>query len=264
MDGIEMTKQERELMLYDEFDKLTSEPGESIHFYYLRFSKLNNEKNMIPMSMTPMQINTKFVNHLQPEWSRFVTAAKQARNLHSVTFDQLYAFLKHNERDAKESPPLQSYAPTVVQQPPAFQPDTGLAIPDFLPTDDQIESLNKAMIFLSSVDSLKVMRENAENNQASGARVINTVRNTRATQPRVIRWYNCNGEGFLADSLEETDNCEDSQLQATANFKADHVDAYDSDYDDEATANAIFMANLSPVGSLNDDTVAPRYDSDTL
>nr|GFB88515.1 hypothetical protein [Tanacetum cinerariifolium] len=32
----------------------------------------------------------------------FVTAAKKARNLHSVNFDQLYAFLKHNERAAKE------------------------------------------------------------------------------------------------------------------------------------------------------------------
>ncbi|GKG00445.1 hypothetical protein Tco_0302135, partial [Tanacetum coccineum] len=32
--------------------------------------------------------------------------------------------------------------------------------------------------------------------------------------------------------------------------------------DDEATSNSIFMANLSPVGSLNDDTVEPRYDSD--
>ncbi|GJV31602.1 hypothetical protein Tco_1392002 [Tanacetum coccineum] len=44
----------------------------------------------------------KFVNNLQPEWSRFVTAAKQARDLHSVNFDQLYAFLKHNEKYAKE------------------------------------------------------------------------------------------------------------------------------------------------------------------
>nr|GEW98264.1 hypothetical protein [Tanacetum cinerariifolium] len=41
-----------------------------------------------------------------------------------------------------------------------------------------------------------------------------------------------------------------------------HVDTYDSDCDDEASANAIFMANLSPVGSLNDDTIKPCYDSD--
>ncbi|GJY70859.1 hypothetical protein Tco_0474562 [Tanacetum coccineum] len=102
MEGTEMTKQERESMLYDEFDKFTSKLGESIHSYYLRYAKLINDINMIPMSMILMQINTKFVNHLQPEWSRFVTAAKQATDLHSVTFDQLYAFLKHNEKDPRE------------------------------------------------------------------------------------------------------------------------------------------------------------------
>nr|GFA90382.1 hypothetical protein [Tanacetum cinerariifolium] len=69
---------------------------------------------------------------------------------------------------------------------------------------------------------------------------------------------------FLADSLEETDDYEDLQLQVIVNFKADHVDAYDSDFNDETTTNAIFMANLSPVGSFNNDTVVPRYDSDTL
>nr|GEV66329.1 hypothetical protein [Tanacetum cinerariifolium] len=61
-----MTKQERESMLYDKFDKFTSEPGESFHSYYMRFAKLVNDMKMIPMSMSNMQINTKFVNHLQP------------------------------------------------------------------------------------------------------------------------------------------------------------------------------------------------------
>ncbi|GKG22934.1 hypothetical protein Tco_0388237, partial [Tanacetum coccineum] len=69
MEGTIMTKQERESMIYDEFDKFTSEPGESIHSYYMRYAKLINDMNMIPMSMSPMQINTKFVNHLQTEWS---------------------------------------------------------------------------------------------------------------------------------------------------------------------------------------------------
>ncbi|GJZ60213.1 hypothetical protein Tco_0616029 [Tanacetum coccineum] len=80
------------------------------------------------------------------------------------------------------------------------------------------------------------------NIQASGERVINPVGNTGANQPR------------------------DKMLLAQAQEAglADHVDAYDLDYDDEATTNAILMANLSLVGSLNDDTVAPHYDSDTL
>ncbi|GKD23706.1 hypothetical protein Tco_1225409 [Tanacetum coccineum] len=78
---------------------------------------------------------------------------------------------------------------------------------------------------------------NTGKNQATGARVVNLVRNAGAKQLR---------------------------LQATANFEADHVDAYDSDYDDKAIANAIFMANLSPVDSINDDMVEPCYDSDIL
>nr|GEX50520.1 integrase, catalytic region, zinc finger, CCHC-type, peptidase aspartic, catalytic [Tanacetum cinerariifolium] len=55
---------------------------------------------------------------------------------------------------------------------------------------------------------------------------------------------------------------EEERLQATANFKADHVDAYDSDCDDKATENAIFMENLSHVGSISDDMVEPCYDYD--
>ncbi|GJV15124.1 retrovirus-related pol polyprotein from transposon TNT 1-94 [Tanacetum coccineum] len=310
----------------------TSELKESFHSYYLRYVKMINDMNMIPMSMTPMQINTKFVNHLQPEWSMFVTAAKQARDLHNVTFDQLYAFLKHKERDAKEVREMRKRFPellallantynpppsyNIVQQPPTFQPDIGLAIPTFLSIDDPIANLNKAMIFLSSVyrskfpptnNQLRISSNprtqatiqkgqvtvqnvqgrqsqgyagNARNNQALGARVINAVGNTRTNQPRVIRCYNCNGEGHMAKQCTARKRVKDSEwfkdkmllaqaqeagvLQATTNFKADHVDAYDSDYDDEATTNAIFMANLSPVGSLNDDTIAPRYDSDTL
>nr|GEX39243.1 hypothetical protein [Tanacetum cinerariifolium] len=174
-----MTEQKRESMIYDEFDKFTSKPGELIHSYYLRFDKPIIDMNVIPMSMTPMQINMKFVNRLQPGWSR-------------------------------------------------------LAIPTFLPTNDLIVSHNKAMIFLSLVYHLKFpptnnqlqtssnprtqatiqngqvtvqniqgkqsqcYAGNAGNNQASRAWVINAVGNIRANQPRVIRCYNCKGEGHVA------------------------------------------------------------------
>nr|GFC95129.1 integrase, catalytic region, zinc finger, CCHC-type, peptidase aspartic, catalytic [Tanacetum cinerariifolium] len=102
MEGTKMTKEEHESMLYDESNKFSYEVRESVHSYYLRYAKLINDMNMIPMSMSNMQINMKFVNHIQLEWSRFVTAAKQARDLQVINFDQLYAFLKHNEKDAKE------------------------------------------------------------------------------------------------------------------------------------------------------------------
>nr|GEX59406.1 adenylate kinase 4 [Tanacetum cinerariifolium] len=90
----------------------------------------------------------------------------------------------------------------------------------------------------------------------------------RQTEP-VIDYYNKKGvvaklpaekppkevtiEDFLVDSLKETNDCEDLQVQAITNFKPDHVDAYDSDCDDEATTNAIFMENLSLIGSIDSD-----------
>nr|GEU49910.1 potassium channel AKT1-like [Tanacetum cinerariifolium] len=46
-------------------------------------------------------------------------------------------------------------------------------------------------------------------------------------------------QDFLADRLEEIDDCDDLQLHTTSNFKADHVDGYDSDCDDEVTNCAI-------------------------
>ncbi|GJV08544.1 hypothetical protein Tco_1346200 [Tanacetum coccineum] len=71
-------------------------------------------------------------------------------------------------------------------------------------------------------------------------------------------------QDFLADRLEEMKYCDDLQSQKTSNFKANHVGAYDSDCDDEATASEIFKSSISLAGSLDGDTVAPTYDSDIL
>ncbi|GKA35629.1 hypothetical protein Tco_0722120, partial [Tanacetum coccineum] len=208
MEGTEMTKQERESMLYDEFDKFTSEPGESIHSYYLRYAKLINDKKMIPMSMSNMKINTKFENHLQPVWNDLIASLNKAMILLSSAY---------NSR----------YPPTNNQLRSSSNPRTQATIQNGQVTVQNVQGRQS-----------QGYEGNAGKNEASGARVVNTVGNAGANQPRVIR--------------------------SIVNFKADHVDAYDSDCDNEAIANAIFMANLSPVGSINDDMVEPHYDSDIL
>ncbi|GJZ04062.1 hypothetical protein Tco_0537337 [Tanacetum coccineum] len=86
---------------------------------------------------------------------------------------------------AEQTPPLQSYAPTVVQQPPTFQPDTGLAIPKFLLTDDPIESLNKARIFLSSVYRSKFPPTNNQLRTSSNPRTQPTIQNGQVTVQNV-------------------------------------------------------------------------------
>nr|GEW13287.1 ribonuclease H-like domain-containing protein [Tanacetum cinerariifolium] len=77
---------------------------------------------------------------------------------------------------------------------------------------------------------------NMGKSQAMGTRVMNTVRDETTNQPRLIRCYNCK----------------------------DHVDAYDLDCDVKATTCTIFMASLSPAGSINGDTVGLVYDLDIL
>nr|GFD08195.1 hypothetical protein [Tanacetum cinerariifolium] len=50
--------------------------GESLRDFYLRFSLLLNDMNIYNMKLEQIQVNTKFLNILPPEWSKFVTDVK--------------------------------------------------------------------------------------------------------------------------------------------------------------------------------------------
>ncbi|GKA52859.1 hypothetical protein Tco_0746174 [Tanacetum coccineum] len=76
MQGTSLTKQERECRLYDTFDKFSYIKGESLHEYYLRFTQIINDMNIYKMSLQQFQVNTKFLNSLLPEWSKFMTYVK--------------------------------------------------------------------------------------------------------------------------------------------------------------------------------------------
>ncbi|GJT47991.1 retrovirus-related pol polyprotein from transposon TNT 1-94 [Tanacetum coccineum] len=93
---------ERECKLYDAFDKFTHIKGESLHTYYLRFTQLINDMNIYKMKMEQFQVNTKFLNSLPPEWSKFVTDVKLVKYLHTSNFDQLHAYLKQHKLHANE------------------------------------------------------------------------------------------------------------------------------------------------------------------
>nr|GEU82947.1 integrase, catalytic region, zinc finger, CCHC-type, peptidase aspartic, catalytic [Tanacetum cinerariifolium] len=43
--------------------------------------------------------NLKFLNNLQPEWSRHVTIVHQTKDLHTANYTQLYDFLKYNQKE---------------------------------------------------------------------------------------------------------------------------------------------------------------------
>ncbi|GJU36497.1 hypothetical protein Tco_1184851 [Tanacetum coccineum] len=60
------------------------------------------DMHTIGMTMQHVQINAKFLNTLPPEWSKFVTNVKLARNLHTTNYDQLYSYLSQHEAHANE------------------------------------------------------------------------------------------------------------------------------------------------------------------
>ncbi|GKB70970.1 hypothetical protein Tco_0932382, partial [Tanacetum coccineum] len=103
LEGSELTKEDCELQLYDDFEHFRQNKGETIHDYYVRFTKLIDDMRNIKMTMSKMQLNSKFVNNMLPEWGRFVTAVKLNRGLRDSNYDQLYAYLKQHTAHANEN-----------------------------------------------------------------------------------------------------------------------------------------------------------------
>nr|GFC87123.1 hypothetical protein [Tanacetum cinerariifolium] len=52
--------------------------------------------------------NLKFLNNLQPEWSRHVTIIHQTKDLHTADYTQLYDFLKYNQKEVAQNPRVQN------------------------------------------------------------------------------------------------------------------------------------------------------------
>nr|GEW87485.1 integrase, catalytic region, zinc finger, CCHC-type, peptidase aspartic, catalytic [Tanacetum cinerariifolium] len=94
---------DNESQLYDDFEHFRHHKGESIHDYYVRFAKLINDMRNNKMTMSRMQLNSKFMNNMLPEWGRFVTAVKLNRRLRDSNYDQLYAYLKQHKTHANEN-----------------------------------------------------------------------------------------------------------------------------------------------------------------
>ncbi|GJV32774.1 hypothetical protein Tco_1393174 [Tanacetum coccineum] len=97
MHGFEKTKQQRHSRLVDEFDKFVAVEGESLSSVYERLTTLVNVKDQNEIHPLPITINTKFLNSLQPEWSKYVTMTRQNANLKETEYDHLFDTLSQYE-----------------------------------------------------------------------------------------------------------------------------------------------------------------------
>nr|GEY25181.1 hypothetical protein [Tanacetum cinerariifolium] len=263
MQGMSLTKQERECKLYDEFDKFAYKKGESLRDFYLRFSLLLNDMNIYIMKLEQFQVNTNFLNTLPPEWSKFVTDVKLVRDLHTTNVDQLHAYLGQHEYHANEVRLMHER----------------LIVPVFQKGDDPIDAINHMMSFLTAVVTSRYPPTNNQLRNSSNACQQAIINNGRVTiQPiqgrknsltagmsrqytfgpsgtsgnqRVIVCYNSQANGqilheeeleFLADpGIAETQSTQ-YVITNNAAYQADDLDAYDSDCDEINSAKIALMS----------------------
>nr|GEV15901.1 hypothetical protein [Tanacetum cinerariifolium] len=102
MKGSDIGIQKKKAKLFNEWERFTSNEGESIESYYHRFLKLMNDLKRNKHFPEKITNNLKFLNNLQPEWSRHVTIVHQTKDFHTAGYTQLYDFLKYNQKEVDD------------------------------------------------------------------------------------------------------------------------------------------------------------------
>ncbi|GJU50858.1 hypothetical protein Tco_1220413 [Tanacetum coccineum] len=90
MHGSDISDNVRHSRLMDEFDKFAAKEGESLESVYERLTTLVNIMDRNNVRPITVAINTKFLNCLQPEWSKYVTMVRQNQAGKAVSYDELY------------------------------------------------------------------------------------------------------------------------------------------------------------------------------
>ncbi|GJY78055.1 hypothetical protein Tco_0483856 [Tanacetum coccineum] len=219
LEGSELTKDDRESQLYDEFEHFRQNKGETIQGYYVRFTKLINDMRNIKMTMPRMQLNSKFVNNMLPEWSRFITEVKLNRGLKESNFDQLYAYLKQHEVHANENrimmerfiqpnnDPLALVSDASVQQYPTQPSKSPQPSKEPYPTDNSqldsgssstenlIESLSNTLALLTQSYKSHLPQTNNQLRASSNARNKAMVQDGKVVVQDVRGRYNATNQG---------------------------------------------------------------------
>nr|GEU40863.1 hypothetical protein [Tanacetum cinerariifolium] len=181
----------------------------------------------------PSEVNTKFLNTLPPEWSKFVTDVKLVRDLQTTNVDQLHAYLGQHGYHATE---------------------VWLVVPVFQKGDDLIDAINYMMSFLSLVVTSRYPSTNNQLRTSSNPRQQATINNGRV----LLVQAQANGQVLQEEELEFLANPGISETSSTqyavtnnATYQADDLDAYDSNCDELNSAKIALMVNLSHYGYDN-------------
>ncbi|GJV26499.1 retrovirus-related pol polyprotein from transposon TNT 1-94 [Tanacetum coccineum] len=245
MQGTSLTKQERECKLYDEFNKFAYKKRETLRDFYLRFSLLFNDMNIYNMKLEQFQVNTKFLNTLPPEWSKFVTYVKLVRDLHTTNIDQLHAYLGKHEFHANEVRLMHernAYSLALLRN--SSNPRQQATINDGRVT---LQPIQRRHISLLRVLQGPTLQEQVEAILGNKGLLLVTTAKGKDTCPNST--LNLRGNGMIHDPRIPEAQATQTVIIHNAAYQADDLNAYDSDCDELNTAKVVLMENLSHYGS---------------
>nr|GEY72732.1 hypothetical protein [Tanacetum cinerariifolium] len=240
LEGSELTKEDRESQLYDDFEHFRQHKGESVHDYY----------------------------------GRFVTAIKLNRGLRDSNYDQLYAYLKQHETHAKENkmmlerfsqhtwdpPDLMSNVSNPQLHSPSSSTSSSIQVPQHLadnPHLDSSQGMNPRGGGAARYGGAQNRVGNVNRGQARPAQ-----ENGVALEAEQLLFLAGGQDNAFDDDVDEQP-VQDLALNVDNVFQADDCDAFDSDVDEAPTVQPMFMANQSSADPVTDED-GPSYDSDIL
>nr|GEU33146.1 Gag-Pol polyprotein [Tanacetum cinerariifolium] len=211
MKGSDIGIQEKKAKLFNEWERFTSNEGESIESYYHRFLKLMNDLKRNKHFPEKIASNLKFLNNLQPEWSRHVTIVHQTKDLNTADYTQLYDFLKYNQKE------------NYLQQPILNPKDI----------TDPTNAMNMALALMAKAFKLNYSIP-TNNNQ----RISSNPRNRQIAQPEE---YDLMAAAADLDEIKEVNtNCilmANLQQLSTSGTQTDSAPVYDTDGSAEVHEN---------------------------
>nr|GEU52432.1 integrase, catalytic region, zinc finger, CCHC-type, peptidase aspartic, catalytic [Tanacetum cinerariifolium] len=138
--------------------------------------------------------NLKFLNNLQPEWSRHVTIVHQTKDLHTADYTQLYDFLKYNQKEVDE---LKAERLAKIQDPLALMANSNNPYASLAPHQD-LSPFNQTYME-QPMPNPEDITDPTTNQIGNGNLVaVRAEGNAAGHNGNQIRCYNCRGVGHFA------------------------------------------------------------------
>ncbi|GJV25535.1 hypothetical protein Tco_1378230 [Tanacetum coccineum] len=215
-------------------DGFASVLGEALYEYYRRFSQLINDMHTIRMTMQQVQVNTKFLNAIPSEWSKFVT---------DVKYPDPLALVANSQTLYNPSQSLQHSVPSM--HPPPQQFTLVYAATNHQQPHHTLEKIRLTSL-TKQWHSYQLWHQGFH---------LQTINSECFPIPEIRKPFKTKESQFnkfkedklrvlLAMEIEELLQPQGEIMQLT-----EDLDAYDSDCDDISSAKAVLMVNLSSCDS---------------